>query len=166
MSMILKWKLRDYICQFESWGMNLTLTIKLRDQNSYFAKEKLIMWWVPACPPTLSAWQSPQRACWTVSKVGTDQVKRALNKLMDGGVDGENRWSKAQELKAKAKASLENVGSSCMNQIHFAAWIQIRFALVNQWISAFIFSPLQSQSSCALLIFSTKALVLTGPKLI
>ena len=129
MSMILKWKLRDYICQFESWGMNLTLTIKLRDQNSYFAKEKLITWWVPACPSTPSAWQSPQRACWTVSKVGTDQVKRALNKLMDGGVDGENRWSKAQELKAKAEAALESGGSACMNLeklIHFVAWIQIR----------------------------------------
>ena len=63
----------------------------------------------------------PTKSFRTVSKVGTDEVKRALNKLVDGGVDGENRRSKAQELKAKAKASLENVGSSCMNQIHFAA---------------------------------------------
>ena len=51
-------------------------------------------------------------------------MKRALNKLMDGGVDGENRWSKAQELKAKAEAALESGGSACMNLeklIHFVA---------------------------------------------
>ncbi|PAN39172.1 LOW QUALITY PROTEIN: hypothetical protein PAHAL_7G225400 [Panicum hallii] len=58
------------------------------------------------------------------AEVGAEQVKRALNKLMDGGADGEDRRSKAQELKAKAKAALENGGSSYTNLeklIHFAA---------------------------------------------
>ena len=57
-------------------------------------------------------------------EVGTEQVKRALNKLMDGGAQGEDRRSKARELKAKAKAALENGGSSYMNlekMIQFAA---------------------------------------------
>jgi hypothetical protein len=40
--------------------------------------------------------------------VGTEQVKMALNKLMDGGADGEDRRRKAQELNAKGKAALEN----------------------------------------------------------
>jgi hypothetical protein len=51
-------------------------------------------------------------------------VKRALNKLMDGGAEGEDRRSKARELKAKAKAALEIGGSSYMNLeklIQFAA---------------------------------------------
>uniref|UniRef100_A0A0A9B811 Uncharacterized protein n=1 Tax=Arundo donax TaxID=35708 RepID=A0A0A9B811_ARUDO len=34
---------------------------------------------------------------------------------MDGGVDGEDRRSKVQDLKAKAKAALEHGGSSYMN---------------------------------------------------
>ncbi|CAN6249415.1 unnamed protein product [Urochloa humidicola] len=57
-------------------------------------------------------------------EVGTEQVKRALDKLMDGGLDGEERRSKAQELKAKAKAALEKGGSSYMNMeklLKFAA---------------------------------------------
>jgi hypothetical protein len=58
------------------------------------------------------------------AEVGTEQVKRALNKLMDGGAEGEDRRSKARELKAKAKAALEIGGSSYMNLeklIQFAA---------------------------------------------
>ncbi|KAL6652361.1 hypothetical protein ACP70R_011286 [Stipagrostis hirtigluma subsp. patula] len=47
--------------------------------------------------------------------VGTEQVKKALEKLMDGGADGEGRRSKVKELKAKAKAALEHGGSSYMN---------------------------------------------------
>nr|CAB3487690.1 unnamed protein product [Digitaria exilis] len=57
-------------------------------------------------------------------EVGTEPVKRALNKLMDRGVDGEDRSRKAQELSSKAKAALEKGGSSNMNLeklIHFAA---------------------------------------------
>ena len=34
MDMTIKWKLRDYIVQFESCGTNLSLTIELRDQLS------------------------------------------------------------------------------------------------------------------------------------
>jgi hypothetical protein len=58
------------------------------------------------------------------AEVGTEQVKRALNTLMDGGAEGEDRRSKARELKAKAKAALEIGGSSYMNLeklIQFAA---------------------------------------------
>ncbi|CAL5015863.1 unnamed protein product [Urochloa decumbens] len=47
--------------------------------------------------------------------VGMEQVKTVLDMLMDGGVDGEARRTKADELKAKAKAALENGGSSYMN---------------------------------------------------
>ncbi|KAF0893426.1 hypothetical protein E2562_025225 [Oryza meyeriana var. granulata] len=47
--------------------------------------------------------------------VGTEQVKRALNSLMDGGIEGEERVKKVQELKAKANAALEKEGSSYMN---------------------------------------------------
>ncbi|KAJ1271922.1 hypothetical protein BS78_06G163000 [Paspalum vaginatum] len=36
------------------------------------------------------------------AEVGAEQVKRALMKLMDGGADGEDRRSKARELRAKA----------------------------------------------------------------
>ncbi|KAG0522353.1 hypothetical protein BDA96_07G029800 [Sorghum bicolor] len=56
--------------------------------------------------------------------VGMEQVKRALDMLMDGGVDGEARRTKARELKAKAKSALEHGGSSYMNlekMIQFAA---------------------------------------------
>ncbi|XP_073364945.1 UDP-glycosyltransferase 73D1-like [Aegilops tauschii subsp. strangulata] len=49
------------------------------------------------------------------AEVGMEQVKTALEKLMDGGAEGEDRIRKVQELKAKAKAALENGGSSCMN---------------------------------------------------
>jgi hypothetical protein len=44
-----------------------------------------------------------------------EQVKRALDVLMDGGVDGEARRTKARELKAKARSALEHGGSSYMN---------------------------------------------------
>ncbi|CAN6240202.1 unnamed protein product [Urochloa humidicola] len=47
--------------------------------------------------------------------VGMEQVKKALDMLMDGGEDGEARRTRAEELKAKAKAALENGGSSFMN---------------------------------------------------
>ncbi|KAJ1271924.1 hypothetical protein BS78_06G163300 [Paspalum vaginatum] len=47
--------------------------------------------------------------------VGMEKVKQALDKLMDGGVDGEARRAKAEELKAKAKAALEHGGSSYLN---------------------------------------------------
>ena len=47
--------------------------------------------------------------------VGTKQVKKVLDMLMDGGVDGEARRTKAEELKAKAKAALQHGGSSFMN---------------------------------------------------
>ncbi|XP_066326113.1 UDP-glycosyltransferase 73D1-like [Miscanthus floridulus] len=56
--------------------------------------------------------------------VGMEQVKRALDMLMDGGVDGEARRTKAKELKAKARSALEQGGSSYMNLeklIQFAA---------------------------------------------
>ncbi|XP_062183692.1 UDP-glycosyltransferase 73D1-like [Phragmites australis] len=46
--------------------------------------------------------------------VGMEQVKKALNKLMDGA-EAEERRRKTQELKAKAKAALEHGGSSYMN---------------------------------------------------
>ncbi|TVU15146.1 hypothetical protein EJB05_38653, partial [Eragrostis curvula] len=48
-------------------------------------------------------------------EVGTEQVIRALEKLMDGGADGDGRRNKVQELKDKAKAALEDGGSSYMN---------------------------------------------------
>jgi len=47
--------------------------------------------------------------------VGTEQVKQVLDMLMDGGVDGEARRTKAVELKAKAKAALQHGGSSFIN---------------------------------------------------
>ncbi|CAD6266515.1 unnamed protein product [Miscanthus lutarioriparius] len=56
--------------------------------------------------------------------VSMEQVKRALDMLMDGGADGEARRTKATELKAKAKSALEHGGSSYMNLeklIQFAA---------------------------------------------
>jgi len=36
-SLISKWMLRNYISLSERWGTNLTLRIKLRDQNAYIA---------------------------------------------------------------------------------------------------------------------------------
>ncbi|XP_002448202.1 UDP-glycosyltransferase 73D1 [Sorghum bicolor] len=47
--------------------------------------------------------------------VGMEQVKQVLDMLMDGGVEGEARKTKAKELKAKAKTALELGGSSYMN---------------------------------------------------
>lgn len=47
--------------------------------------------------------------------VGMEQVKQALDMLMDGGADGEARKTKAKELKAKSKTALEHGGSSYMN---------------------------------------------------
>ncbi|KAL5216694.1 hypothetical protein ABZP36_008095 [Zizania latifolia] len=49
------------------------------------------------------------------AEVGAEQVKRALKSLMDGGVEGEERIKKVQELKAKANHVLEENGSSYMN---------------------------------------------------
>uniref|UniRef100_A0ACD5URP5 Uncharacterized protein n=1 Tax=Avena sativa TaxID=4498 RepID=A0ACD5URP5_AVESA len=49
------------------------------------------------------------------AEVGMEQVKTAMNKLMDGGAEGEDMTRKVQELKAKAKAALERGGSSYMN---------------------------------------------------
>ncbi|KQJ83659.1 UDP-glycosyltransferase 73D1 [Brachypodium distachyon] len=49
------------------------------------------------------------------AEVRMEQVKRALEKLMVGGTEGEDRIRKVQELKAKAKAALETGGSSYMN---------------------------------------------------
>ncbi|RCV34600.1 hypothetical protein SETIT_7G171800v2 [Setaria italica] len=79
---------------------------------------------VGATKPTKGLLNRVQGVEETKPEVGTEQVKRALNKLMDGGIDGEGRRSKAQELKAKAKAALENGGSSYMNMeklIYFVA---------------------------------------------
>lgn len=56
--------------------------------------------------------------------VGMEQVKRALDMLMDGGVAGDARRTKAKELKDKARSALEHGGSSYMNLeklIQFAA---------------------------------------------
>ncbi|KAK3144212.1 hypothetical protein QOZ80_4AG0310120 [Eleusine coracana subsp. coracana] len=56
------------------------------------------------------------------AEVGTEQLRTALEKLMDGGADGDAMRSKVQELKGVAKAALENGGSSYMNLeklIHF-----------------------------------------------
>ncbi|KAL6903475.1 hypothetical protein ACP4OV_004288 [Aristida adscensionis] len=47
--------------------------------------------------------------------VGTEQVRKAVEKLMDGGAEGEGRRRKMQELKAKARAALEHGGSSYVN---------------------------------------------------
>lgn len=49
------------------------------------------------------------------SEVGTEQVKRALEKLMDGRADGDGRSCKVRQLKAIAKAALEKGGSSYIN---------------------------------------------------
>ncbi|CAL5026365.1 unnamed protein product [Urochloa decumbens] len=47
--------------------------------------------------------------------VGMEQVKKALEALMDHGPEGEERRKKAQELKLKAKGALEEGGSSYNN---------------------------------------------------
>ena len=44
-SLISKQLLRNYIDQFESLWTNLIIGIKLRDQNSYFVKEKKGISW-------------------------------------------------------------------------------------------------------------------------
>lgn len=54
-------------------------------------------------------------SCEAKAEVGVEQVKKALERLMDGGVEGEDMRRKAQELKVKAKAALEEGGSSYMN---------------------------------------------------
>ncbi|KAL6861877.1 hypothetical protein ACP4OV_017577 [Aristida adscensionis] len=48
-------------------------------------------------------------------EIGMEQVKKALERLMDQGPEGEERRRKAQELKAKAHGALEKGGSSTMN---------------------------------------------------
>ncbi|KAL6903472.1 hypothetical protein ACP4OV_004285 [Aristida adscensionis] len=48
-------------------------------------------------------------------EIGTERVKAALERLMDRGGEGKERWRKAQELKAKTEAALEKGGSSYMN---------------------------------------------------
>ncbi|CAN6276334.1 unnamed protein product [Urochloa humidicola] len=47
--------------------------------------------------------------------LGMEQVKKALEALMDQGPEGEERRKKAQELKVKAKGALEEGGSSYNN---------------------------------------------------
>ncbi|TVU15159.1 hypothetical protein EJB05_38666, partial [Eragrostis curvula] len=49
------------------------------------------------------------------AEVGMEQVMTALEKLMDQGVEGEERRRKAQELKVKAEGALEKGGSSYEN---------------------------------------------------
>ncbi|PUZ48090.1 hypothetical protein GQ55_7G217600 [Panicum hallii var. hallii] len=49
------------------------------------------------------------------AEVGMEQVMEALERLMDQGAEGEERWRKAQELKLKAKGALEKGGSSYVN---------------------------------------------------
>uniref|UniRef100_A0A0D9X5W1 Glycosyltransferase n=1 Tax=Leersia perrieri TaxID=77586 RepID=A0A0D9X5W1_9ORYZ len=49
------------------------------------------------------------------AEVGTEQVRRALESLMNGGVEGEERVKRVKELKAMAHAALEKGGSSYMN---------------------------------------------------
>ncbi|KAL6903473.1 hypothetical protein ACP4OV_004286 [Aristida adscensionis] len=49
------------------------------------------------------------------AEVGMEQVKKALERLMDKGDEGEERRRKAHELKAKAAGALEKGGSSYMN---------------------------------------------------
>ncbi|CAL5026366.1 unnamed protein product [Urochloa decumbens] len=50
-----------------------------------------------------------------VAEVRKEQVMEALERLMDQGAEGEERWRKAQELKLKAKGALEEGGSSYVN---------------------------------------------------
>ncbi|PUZ48092.1 hypothetical protein GQ55_7G217800 [Panicum hallii var. hallii] len=49
------------------------------------------------------------------AEVGTEQVKKAVEMLMDQGPEGEERRKKAHELKLKAKGALEKGGSSYNN---------------------------------------------------
>lgn len=49
------------------------------------------------------------------AEVGPEQVKKALEKLMDGGAQEEDMRRKALELKVKANSALENGGSSYNN---------------------------------------------------
>ena len=65
--------------------------------------------------PTDSVLNSGNDSGKAKADVGMEMVKQALDKLMDGGVDGEARRAKAEELKAKAKAALEHGGSSYLN---------------------------------------------------
>ncbi|GJN26989.1 hypothetical protein PR202_gb14962 [Eleusine coracana subsp. coracana] len=74
--------------------------------------------------PTEGVLTGDKAGCGEVkAEVRTEQVKRALEKLMDGGADGDGMRSKVREFKAVAKAALEKGGSSHMNLdklIHFA----------------------------------------------
>ncbi|CAM0903738.1 unnamed protein product [Alopecurus aequalis] len=49
------------------------------------------------------------------AEVGAEQVKKALERLMDGGGEGEGMMRKALEFKVKAQAALEKGGSSYNN---------------------------------------------------
>jgi hypothetical protein len=49
------------------------------------------------------------------AEVGMEQVKKALDMLMDQGAKGEERRNRAHELKLKAKGALEKGGSSYIN---------------------------------------------------
>lgn len=49
------------------------------------------------------------------AEVGAEQVKRALERLMDGGSEGEEMRRKALELKEKANVALQEGGSSYSN---------------------------------------------------
>lgn len=74
--------------------------------------------------PTASVLNSGTDGGKAKADVGMEKVKQALDMLMDGGADGEARRTKAEQLKAKAKAALKHGGSSYMNletMIQFAA---------------------------------------------
>ncbi|XP_072972662.1 anthocyanidin 3-O-glucosyltransferase 4-like [Typha angustifolia] len=47
--------------------------------------------------------------------VGREDVTKALESLMDGGEEGEERRRRAEELGMKAKAAIEKGGSSYLN---------------------------------------------------
>jgi hypothetical protein len=49
------------------------------------------------------------------AEVGMEQVKKALDLLMDHGPKGKERRNRAHELKLKAKGALEKGGSSYIN---------------------------------------------------
>ncbi|TVU15147.1 hypothetical protein EJB05_38654, partial [Eragrostis curvula] len=49
------------------------------------------------------------------AEVGMEQILKTLERLMGHGAEREQRWQKAQELKVKAKGSLEKDGSSHRN---------------------------------------------------
>ena len=61
--MTLKWKLRDHIDPFESWGMNLNFTIKFRDWNGYFANYFKI-------------WTNLPHSCLHFEPIATSELQR------------------------------------------------------------------------------------------